>query len=213
MTSRPTSPLLGALREAAVVISSILLALAVDAWWDGVQEARQTAAVAAAVAEEMSANAASLTESVERHRSIAAAIRQAQLAGSSELVHGPAVLAREIWEPRSAALDAFLALQSQATLSDSDLRIQLGTVIELTQKYRERELRAAEFQDRTRERIAEIGLPIQDSIVRIPIYSAQVMLNYLALRQAEEVAAVQAAGPHAEGIEEALEALTALTGR
>jgi hypothetical protein len=213
MAGPPTSALTNTLREAGVVIFSILLALAVDAWWDGRQEAKQANVVAAAVEEEMLVNATSLTESVERHRAIAEAIREAWAAGTSERVHGPAVLAREIWEPRTPALEAFLSLQSRSTLADPDLRIQLGTVVELLRKYRERELRAAEFQDRARERIADIGLPIQDSIARRPIYSDQVMLNYLALRQIEEVAAIQAAGPLAAGIQEALEALAALSGR
>jgi hypothetical protein len=213
MAGPPTSALTNTLREAGVVIFSILLALAVDAWWDGRQEATQAKVVAAAVAEEMSANATSLTESVERHRAIDEAIREAWAAGTSERVHEPAVLAREIWEPRTAALEAFLSLQSRSTLADPDLRIQLGTVVELLRKYRERELRAAEFQDRARERIANIGLPIQDSVARRPVYSDQVMLNYLGLRQVEEVAAIQAAEPLAAGIQEALEALAALSGR
>jgi len=208
MRPQVTSIFVSSLREAGVVVFSILLAFTLDSWWDGLQEVRQADALAAAVREELAVNGASLTESVSRHRAIADAIAAAQRAGSTEAVHTTAVIERELWEPRTAALDAFLALQSQSTLSDSELRVQLGTVLELLRKYRQPELRAAEFQDRARERIAEMGLPIyQDDDARGAVSSDQVMLNYLSLRRAEELAAIEAADPLAAGIQNALEAL------
>jgi hypothetical protein len=218
MTGPTKSAFTGSLREAIVVVFSILLAFALDSWWDGFQEGRQASTLAEAVVEELRANQTSLAASVERHRAIADAITEALRTGSTEAVHGTAVIAREIWEPRTAALETLLSIQANSDLFESALRVQLGTVLEDWEEYRERELRAAGFRDRARERLAESGLPIYEIVESRPvpstqveasrhIYGDQILLNYLTLRYAEEVGALDAAEALSASIRSATESL------
>ncbi|NBB87388.1 MAG: hypothetical protein GVY12_14365 [Bacteroidetes bacterium] len=199
--------------EIGVVVAGVLIALALNAWWAGLQETRQRNALTAAVADELVTNIASLGASVERHRAILEAIAEAQRDGSTEAVHQTAVIERELWEAQTAALETFMAFQSQSDLAHSERRVRLGEILERIRKYQERELRAALFQDRARERIADLGLRIYDifgqgEASRRSVFSDQVMLNYLTLRWSEEAAAIEAAAPLSARMEDMRDALS-----
>lgn len=199
--------------EIGVVVAGVLIALILHAWWAGLQETRQRDALTAAVADELVTNISSLRASVERHRAILEAIDEAQRDGSTEAVHQTAVIERELSEPQTAALETFMAFQSQSDLAHSERRVRLGEILEGIRKYRERELRAALFQDRARQRIAELGLRIYDifgqgEASRRSVFSDQVMLNYLTLRWSEAAAAIEAATPLYARMEDMRDALS-----
>lgn len=200
--------------EIVVVVAGVLIALALNAWWSQIQNTQKQQILMVAVSDELATNVTSLNQSVEAHRGIADAIERAQIDGSSEAVHQTAVIERELWEPQTTAIKMLISFQSTSKLDGSKLRIELGSVLELIQKYQEREHRAAEFQDRARERIAELGLPIfmifSEEESNQVIFSDQIMLNYLTLRYAEEAAAIAAAAPLIGNMQAVLEYIESL---
>ena len=103
--------------EGAIIVASILLAFAIDAWWDGVQEERAERAALGSLVEEFEANLAEL-ETVElRHRNMYEAGLAVLDIGYGRAVPDTAfqtqvsrALASEVWlDLETYALDSYLA--------------------------------------------------------------------------------------------------------
>ncbi len=179
--------------EAAAIVASILLAFAIDAWWNELQSDRAVGEVLKAVRSEMQFNVEALGISIVRHEEIVAAIGTAQNNGTVEGLPRKAVINVEVFEPSTGALDTLVATGLISDIDNTDLRISLGAFARLAQDLNERESRAVEFRDAARRRIAEIGDPIWNQVDSGRISSDVHMLNLLTMRQAEENEAIESA--------------------
>lgn len=182
-------------REVAVVVVSILLAFSLDSWWEGVKLDQDVVAVLESVREEMAANEISLRTSVSRHEEILDALNEALPAQSTWGVHDIAVIRVEVWEPRTGALETFIASGLLPRVDDPELRILLSSFGGTAQDYRGGEERALKYRDLARQRVASVGLPIWsiDDEVKSPVHTDVEMLNLLALRWVEEAGVIGAA--------------------
>lgn len=179
--------------EAVAIIASILFAFGIDAWWDGVRADRETREILKAVQLEMDSNLAALRDSISHHLEIVAAIDTAQDQMSSDGVQFTAVIDVEVFEPNTGALDTLIAAGMLGEFKDPALQISLGAFSGFAKDLAERELRAVEFRDAARRRIAAIGEPIWDAADPGRVRSDVHMLNLLTMRQAEEAAAIESA--------------------
>ena len=179
--------------EAAAIVASILLAFAIDAWWNELQSDRAVGEVLKAVRSEMQFNIEALGISIVRHEEIVAAISTAQNNGTVAGLPRKAVINVEVFEPSTGALDTLVATGLISDIDNTDLRISLGAFARLAQDLNERESRAVEFRDAARRRIAEIGDPIWNQADSGRISSDVHMLNLLTMRQAEENEAIESA--------------------
>ena len=179
--------------EAAAIVASILLAFAIDAWWNELQSDRAVGEVLKAVRSEMQFNLEALEISIIHHEEIVAAIETAQNNGTTDGLTEKAVIDVEVFEPSTGALDTLVATGLISDIDDTDLRISLGAFARLAQDLNERESRAVEFRDAARRRIAEIGDPIWNQVDSGRIQSDVHMLNLLTMRQAEESEAIESA--------------------
>lgn len=179
--------------EGTAIIASILLAFAIDAWWEGEQADRKTRQVLEAVRLEMVSNLENLRDSIAHHEEIVEAIRTAQHQESTAGVQNIAVIDVEVFEPRTGALDTLIATGMLGDIDDPALQISLGAFASLERDLSERQSRAVQYRDAARQRIAEIGDPIwlrEDSdLVQSDVHQ----LNLLTMRQAEEIAAIKSA--------------------
>ena len=179
--------------EAAAIVASILLAFAIDAWWNELQSDRAVGEVLKAVRSEMQFNVEALGISIVHHEEIVAAIGTAQNNGTADGLPRKAVINVEVFEPSTGALDTLVATGLISDIDNTDLRISLGAFARLAQDLNERESRAVEFRDAARRRIAEIGDPIWNRADSSRISSDVHMLNLLTMRQAEENEAIESA--------------------
>ena len=179
--------------EAAAIVASILLAVAIDAWWNELQSDRAVGEVLKAVRSEMQFNIEALGISIVHHEEIVAAISTAQNNGTVAGLPRKAVINVEVFEPSTGALDTLVATGLISDIDNTDLRISLGAFARLAQDLNERESRAVEFRDAARRRIAEIGDPIWNQADSGRISSDVHMLNLLTMRQAEENEAIESA--------------------
>jgi hypothetical protein len=179
--------------EAAAIVASILLAFAIDAWWNELQSDRAVGAVLKAVRSEMQFNVEALGISIVHHEEIVAAIGTAQNNRTVPGLPRKAVINVEVFEPSTGALDTLVATGLISDIDNIDLRISLGAFARLAQDLNERESRAVEFRDAARRRIAEIGDPIWNQADSERISSDVHMLNLLTMRQAEENEAIESA--------------------
>ena len=179
--------------EAAAIVASILLAFAIDAWWNKLQSDRAVGEVLKVIRSEMQFNVDALAKSIIHHQEIVAAIETAQSNGTADGLTEKAVINVEVFEPSTGALDTLVATGLISDIDDTDLRISLGAFARLAQDLNERESRAVEFRDAARRRIAEIGDPIWNQVDSGRIQSDVHMLNLLTMRQAEENEAIESA--------------------
>jgi len=179
--------------EGAAIVASILLAFAIDAWWDSVQADINTKEILGAVRLEMESNLSSLQDSIEHHIGIVEAVSVAQDQGSIDGVLDSAVIDVEVFEPSTGALDTLVATGMLGDIDDPALQISLGAFAGFTTDLRERESRTVEFRDAARRRIAAIGEPIWDRVESERVQADVYMLNLLTMRQAEEYAAIDSA--------------------
>lgn len=176
--------------EAVVVIGSILLAFAIDAWWNDLQSDRSAREVLAVVHSNMEVNVGSLTTSILKHEEIVAAIGEV-LKDSSSPELEEALIAVEIFEPDTAALDTLFAAGLIGDIDDTELQISLGAFSKLAKDLHEREARAAGFRDAARRRVAELGVPIWDLESQSQILEDTHFLNLLVMRRTEERGAIE----------------------
>jgi hypothetical protein len=181
--------------EGAAIIASILLAFAIDAWWDSVKAQSDTQEILNAVQLEMESNLAGLRESIDHHVEIVEAIRAAQNQASIKGLISSSVLDVEVFEPSTGALDTLVTAGMLGNISDPDLQISLGGFSGLVGDLNLRELRALEFRDAARRRIAEIGVPLFSGRGEgsETVQTDVLMLNLLTMRLSEEDAAIRSA--------------------
>ncbi len=179
--------------EGAAIIASILLAFAIDAWWDGVQADRDTQEILDAVLVEMESNLTSLQDSITHHEEIVDAIKIALEQTSIAGLLDEAVIDVEVFEPSTGALDTLIVTGMLGAIDEPALQISLGGFNRLASDLNERESRAVEFRDAARRRIAAIGDPIWNREDSDRIQTDVHMLNLLTMRQAEERAAIESA--------------------
>jgi hypothetical protein len=179
--------------EGAAIIASILLAFAIDAWWDRVQADRDTQEILDAVLVEMESNLTSLQDSITHHEEIVDAIKIALEQTSIAGLLDEAVIDVEVFEPSTGALDTLIVTGMLAAIDEPALQISLGGFNRLASDLNERESRAVEFRDAARRRIAAIGDPIWNREDSDRIQTDVHMLNLLTMRQAEERAAIESA--------------------
>ena len=193
MTETPQSHWKRITVEVAAIVASILFAFAIDAWWDGVQSDQETREILEAVRLEMESNLSNLQNSIGHHKEIVESISTAVEKKSTDGVHGTAVIDVEVFELNAGALDTLIATGMLTDIDDSALQISLGSFTRLAADLRERELRAVEFRDAARRRIAAIGVPISDGLNSGRITADVQMLNLLIMRRAEETEAIESA--------------------
>ncbi len=179
--------------EGGAIIASILLAFAIDAWWDSVQADNKTQEILDALRLEMESNLTNLQDSIAHHEEIVEAVRVAQDQKSTVGVQETAVIDVEVFEPNTGALDTLIATGMLGDVDDPALQISLGAFTGFATDLRERETRAVEFRDAARRRIAAIGEPIWNIVDPVRVQSDVQMLNLLTMRQAEEIAAIESA--------------------
>jgi hypothetical protein len=179
--------------EVAAIVASILLAFAVDAWWNERESDRAVGDVLKVVRAEMQFNVEALEISIIHHEEIVAAIDTSLNNGTTDGYSKKAVIDVEVFEPSTGALDTLVATGLFSEIDDTELRISLGAFARLAQDLNERESRAVEFRDAARRRIAEIGDPIWNQVDSGRIQSDVHMLNLLTMRQAEESDAIESA--------------------
>ncbi len=179
--------------EAAAIVASILLAFAIDAWWDRVQVDLETREILEAVRIEMESNVKALQNSIAHHVEISEAIRVAQDQMSTVGVQNTALIDVEVFEPSTGALDTLIATGMLGEINNPALQISLGAFTGYARDLSERESRAVEFRDAARRRIAAIGEPIWDRVDSERIQADVHHLNLLTMRQVEENAAIESA--------------------
>ena len=130
--------------ESLVIVTSILLAFAIDAWWDGRQELREERIILEQLHDEFIQNQQSLRISEDTHRqqrdSIANMLRliaqRGDPPGSYDL---PEIffaagrnggLGYHTWEPSRGVIDSLIASGRIGLIRDDSLRIELSAWIE-----------------------------------------------------------------------------------
>lgn len=137
------------LAEGFAIVASILLAFAIDAWWDGLQERRDEVAVLGSLLGEFEANSARIPASIARHdRFVAAADEVIRILretpdGEIAMIADTLLAVTSVhhsFEPVSGAL--------QAVLQSGDLHlIENRTLRELLAKWPSRVVDATENED------------------------------------------------------------------
>jgi len=196
---RPSS-IANSAKEAAVIIFSILVAFSLDAWWEDVQVEREVDDILGAIEVEMSGNLAALRSSVDHHKAISAAIRtlrDTSSAGNMDLGAVPqAVIEVEVFEPDTGAMDTMVATGLLNEVDDASLRLLLGAYAARLLDLNEQEIRAVEFRDAARRRLASLGFPLWNTEIRESrrqLEGDTEMLNLLSMRLSEEENAIESA--------------------
>lgn len=191
MPISPPTPFKRFLIEGAVIVSSILLAFAIDAWWDQAKVNRDVVEILRLIEAEATSNLINLRESISHHEEIISAIDAAQEENSSAKQHFSAVVDVEVFEPSSDALETLVSTGLLAEVDDIELRIALSAFKGLVEDLEERESAALRFRDAARRRIAALGEVIyEDKPIDSLIYIDIEFLNLLTMRKTEESYAV-----------------------
>jgi len=180
--------------EGAVIVGSILLAFAIDAWWDEHKRDTEVLEVLRLVELETVTNLANLKVSISHHEDIVTAIETAHDNQSIESNAGDAVIDVEVFEPISDALKTLVSTGMLSAIGDVDLRIALSAFDSMAKDLAEKELAALRFRDAARRRIASLGQPIyaMDELqTSNPVYTDIEILNLLAMRATEEYESIE----------------------
>ena len=185
------SPWKRLITEGAVIVASILLAFAIDAWWDEHRKNDDIREVLSLVEIETKTNLSNLAKSIEHHEKILMAIRAAHDEQSIKSVIGDAVIDVEVFESTADALQTLISTGMLGAIDDVDLRIALIAFDGLAKDLMEREVAAASFRDFARRRIASLGVRIYDDVPNSsPVFEDIEVLNLLAMRASEEKNAI-----------------------
>lgn len=204
--------------EGIVIVASILLAFAIDAWWDEHKKDEDVRDILSLVELETISNLANLKISIARHEEIVKAISTAtQNALNNRTTVGSfatAVIDVEVFEPNSDALKTLVSTGMLGAIDDIDLRIALGAFDGLTKNLKEKESAAAQLRDAARRRIASIGERIYGDIPdSSPISADTEALNLLEMRATEEINAIEAGRKleaHLQSIADQMDAINTL---
>lgn len=124
------------LREALVVVGSILIAFSLDAWWDKSVETRQAAEIIASLEAEFLANRVTLQADSERVRAYVLATQRLLNAAIAPPAERPPIesMGADLWETlswrtsriKTATLDAAISAGRLETIEPPSLRIALA---------------------------------------------------------------------------------------
>lgn len=124
------------LREALVVVGSILVAFALDAWWDNRVELRQAGEIVASLEAELSANRERLRGDIETVETYVTAAQRLLEAASVDPAERPAAasMGADLWETLSwrtsnlttATLDAAISAGRLESIEPAPLRVALA---------------------------------------------------------------------------------------
>ena len=120
--------------EAAAIVASILLAFAIDAWWDGVQERAEEREILSALRAEFEANQKVLAQTAERHRRALNAMQDIVSASKSDIaVHAASLgplfrraLSTPHYNPATGALAATIGSGRLRLVRNVELKIRLA---------------------------------------------------------------------------------------
>ena len=198
--------------EGAVIVGSILLAFAIDAWWDGHKDADDLREILSLIKLETDANLTVLADSTARHVDIHAAIETAKDARSIATVYRRAVIQVEVFEPTSNALNTLVSTGMLGLIDDLDLRVSLMAIEGLSRDLAERELAAVSFRNEARRRVASLGVRINEEIpLSSTTFTDIEVLNLLTMRAVEEKHAIDSGRKlmtHLQSISAKLDALS-----
>jgi len=140
--------------EAAVIVASILLAFAIDAWWDERQERIEETDILLGLKSEFSRYRDDLERSIEYHANVRLLTEELMAATrrgswSSETLSVDYALIT-LSDPMShdyggGVLDALISAGRLEIISDSDLRIRLASWSEVFDEVRDDEIRSRNF--------------------------------------------------------------------
>jgi hypothetical protein len=121
--------------EGVVIVASILLALAADAWWDGVQEREEERKVLSAIRAEFEMNLENLAQTGEYHRRALTAMQTVVSASRSDSVDAEVsegaifvswVVATPHYNPATGALAATIGSGQIGLIRNVELRHRLA---------------------------------------------------------------------------------------
>jgi len=156
--------------EGIVIMASILLALAVDQWWEGRELRREEVEVLKRLAEEFDANATQLEKKASEHRAVLIAGEALlDFTGSSARGDLPVdSLSALVWDvfhtptydPGNGVLNSLITSGELGIITDDDLRVSLSGWPSLVRDLKEDEDRAWEYVD-------QLVLPFMDRQVSL----------------------------------------------
>ena len=191
MTSTSQVPWRRLITEGAVIVGSILLAFAIDTWWDEYKKNDDVREVLSLVRLETATNLTNIAGSITRHEEIVAAIQVGHENNSIEGFHRDAVIGVEVFEPTTDALQTLISTGMLSSIDDVDLRVAIIAFDGLAKELLEKELAAANLRDAARRRIASLGTRIyRDIPTASPLFTDIEVLNLLTMRAGEEISAI-----------------------
>jgi len=140
--------------EAAVIVASILLAFAIDAWWDERQERTEETEILLGLKSEFSRYRDDLEKSIEYH-AVSRLLTEELMAATRRGVWGSESLSIDnalvsLSDPKSldfggGVLDALISAGRLEIISDSALRMKLASWREVFNEIRDDEIRSQNF--------------------------------------------------------------------
>jgi hypothetical protein len=188
--------------EAVVIVVSILLAFALDAWWDAKKEQDDLTEMLVLLDSELRRNSELLRASIEAHRAIESGLAETRASGTHRGAASPLITA-EVFDPVTGALDALMASGYLRQIEDLGLRALIASLSGRFGDLAEKEGRALARRELARNRIASLGVRMgalppgprgepnaADLPDDHPYYTDTELLNLLIMRGVEEREAI-----------------------
>ena len=182
------------LAEGTAIVVSILLAFAVQAWWEGRRELDELEAMLALLDDEVTRNVEVLETAIDAHRQLMSTIDAINQAGSWYGVANPFIPV-EVFNPDDGALEALTASGLVGQVADLELRVLISSLPGLVADLAEKESRAVARRELARNRLAKLGVRLMDSTDRPNdhlYWSDTELLNLLTMRGLEETNVIAA---------------------
>jgi hypothetical protein len=193
--------------EGIAILASILLAFAVQAWWEGRQARQELRELLVLLDNELTRNSERLQISLDEHRNILETIETAVERGSASPQDVPShpMASVEVYNPVTGALEAVGSSGLLGRIEDTELRVLIASTPGLLDDLAEKEERALMRRELARNRWAALGLRIGDLPTgptgdpRVddlppdsPYLADTELLNLLVMRQTEEYLVIHA---------------------
>jgi len=202
-----TSSLRRGFVEAVLIVLSILLAFAIDAWWDGRQALRVEKVLLEAVADELAENRSNLDQTLSLHEAYrdrvdrflrASSAELASLPGDSVLGWTQALSVPATFDPGVAATSALLETPPANSVAGAEARVLLAQWLRALDDLKEEANLAYDVGGRMFERLSYYAAPgAPDGLRNIPPMIARLGPGVLAqLRSDEEFVAATIAYAH-----------------
>ena len=179
--------------EGLVIVASILLAFALDAWWDNRQERAEVVELLVLMDQELAGIEARLDSAVAEHRKLGelaleAVFEAGSLYGRTEVIFDQV---REV--VRLSSLDALRERGGTGMIDDSELRLLLLGWDTRVEAWNNAERESRDKRDLIRSRVAAIGgnLGVTAEDPSAPLWTDQHLLNLVTLRQTDDLYAAE----------------------